>query len=143
MCTATHLGYITVNITFCMHVLLLMLFSHRNADTSGTFKTKSWLERVIIVGVSKAPSSIILSGQGQSFCVCVFWGFFGRERDLQYGSTFSITQIFMAQNYLNLVSNFFSPSKGTRDLFIFQVFVTIDFVHVWYCKSHIKKEIPP
>ena len=32
-----------------------------NADSNGTYKTKEWLERVLIIGINKPPSSITIS----------------------------------------------------------------------------------
>ena len=42
-------------------VVLVYWHASSNADPSGTYNTKEWLERVIVVGINKPPSSISIS----------------------------------------------------------------------------------
>ena len=45
------------------HMRVTWFISHSSGDPSGSYTTKSWLERVIVVGVSSAPDSVkITSG---------------------------------------------------------------------------------
>lgn len=45
------------------HMRVTWFISHSSGDPSGSYTTKSWLERVIVVGVPSAPNSVkITSG---------------------------------------------------------------------------------
>ena len=44
-----------------MCVKLLYHITSSNADPNGTYQTKEWLERVLIIGITKLPSSITIS----------------------------------------------------------------------------------
>ena len=53
ICACTHLNVSVV--------ILVYWHTSSNADPSGTYSTKEWLERVIVVGINKPPSSISIS----------------------------------------------------------------------------------
>ena len=43
--------------------MIIILFSNLNAGSS--FETKAWVERIVIVGVSKPPTAVELTGTGK------------------------------------------------------------------------------
>lgn len=50
-----------------MYVLLILHYLIRSIDESSNFLTKTWLERVVIAGLDKAPTSATLrTSDGQS-----------------------------------------------------------------------------
>ena len=41
-----------------------MKISYRSLDSSAHYETKSWLERIVILGMSQNPSQIVVTDKG-------------------------------------------------------------------------------
>ncbi len=50
----------------------MFYLSSRNADPSGTYSTKAWLEKVIIVGAKK-PNGVSIKDKGESLFLQVHY----------------------------------------------------------------------
>ena len=60
--TYTHLALKCVHIIDnSLRQMLRIFVTSSNADPNGTYQTKEWLERVLIIGITKLPSSITIS----------------------------------------------------------------------------------